>query len=309
MSTARNTLTPRNTFRPLFFLLLVLMMMLAACAPAAQPGAGDPTTAPTGTSGEPTPAVGSGPFNPQFLGQFKPEDILVQFAEEPTFTLPEYRFEFGRVPPFTLLADGRLIYIDEMQDFRVMEVKLTPEQAAELLAQVHELGFERLQDYTDMCQKDNAGQEMCVADASYHHMIARMPDGTLRSVRNYHTFSNEPAVYEAIYNLLTGYTHPEAVQYTPAAATLFLHPMADDGGMPTLDWPLDPALLAKADSAKDGYTALVLQGGDLTTYLGKLSSLGGTQTFEHDGKFYSGRVVPWLPGMDFSDEIAAQFPG
>jgi len=46
------------------------------------------------------------------LQLLSPLDILVQQDYEPTFPSgPEAFFEFGRVPPFTLLADSTVIYL------------------------------------------------------------------------------------------------------------------------------------------------------------------------------------------------------
>jgi hypothetical protein len=186
------------------------------------------------------------------------DDILIQLTYEPGFTLPEYRFPFGRTPYFTLLADGRVIYIDETQDFKVMQVQLSQAEAAALLQQVREMGFEHLESHTDMCGKMPDGSEACIADASTSVMRVRMEDGSLREIQNYANFSNGPATYEAIYNLLNEYTHPEAAVYLPHAATLFVRIVPQPEMSSPADWPLDPAYVQRAQAAPEQFTAVAL---------------------------------------------------
>ena len=64
----------------------------------------------------PTPVVDSPPGVVD-LEAFSPGDLLVQQDFEPGFFRPEAYYEFGRVPPFTLFADGTLIYILEGETF------------------------------------------------------------------------------------------------------------------------------------------------------------------------------------------------
>ncbi len=77
--------------------------------------------------------------------QFDLPDVLIQFDYEPTFSTPERFAPFGRVPPFTLLEDGTLIYLDEggrYDEQRVMEVRLSGDDVEALVQQV--LDLERL---------------------------------------------------------------------------------------------------------------------------------------------------------------------
>ena len=87
--------------------------------------------------------------------QFDLPDVLIQFDYEPTFSTPERFAPFGRVPPFTLLEDGTLIYLDEggrYDEQRVMEVRLSGDDVEALVQQVLDLGFERLENYSEQCQ-------------------------------------------------------------------------------------------------------------------------------------------------------------
>lgn len=304
--------TRRNTLL-LSLISILLLAMLAACAPAS-PQVAQPSSTPAQPeppAEEPTqaPAAGEdGPFTVAFLEQFKPDQVLIQLADEPTFTLPEWRFEFGRVPPFTLLADGRLIYLDENADFTVMVAQLTPEQTVAMLNQVHAMGFNKLEDYTDMCMKDENGQDMCIADASYYLLRARTEDKALREVRGYANFSNEPKIYEAISALLREFDDTQAVQYVPKGATLFIRPMADAGGATPMEFPLHPGILKQSESKPDGFLAMALNEEQVKAYLSKLTRIGGQEVFEWEGKFFSGRLVPWLPGVDYTEEIRANMP-
>ncbi len=100
--------------------------------------------------------------------QFDLPDVLIQFDYEPTFSTPERFAPFGRVPPFTLLEDGTLIYLDEGGQYdeqRVMEVRLSGDDVEALVQQVLDLGFERLENYSEQCQNLDDGTGMCLADA------------------------------------------------------------------------------------------------------------------------------------------------
>ena len=150
--------------------LALLILILAACTPALPiPQTGSQPTQPAVTEAPPVVFAG-----------LDAEDILLQLTYEPGFVLPEYRFAFGRTPHFTLLADGRAIYVDENQDYKVLLAQLTQAETAALLQQVRDMGFAQLESHTDMCGKLVDGSEPCIADASTSIMRVRMEDGSLR---------------------------------------------------------------------------------------------------------------------------------
>lgn len=275
-------------------LLAVFILLLAACAPLPQTGA-----QPTQPVDTPAPAA--------VYPGLQANDILLQLDYEPGFSLPEYRYAFGRTPLFTLLADGRVIYIDENQDFKVMQAQLSQEEAAALLQQVREMGFAQLESHTDMCGKLADGSEPCIADASTSIMRVRMEDGSLREIRNYANFSNGPVTYDAIYSLMNDYTQPGAAVYTPHAATLFVRIAPPPEMSSPADWPLDPAYVRRAQAAPDQFTAVVLSAAEVAKWQ-KDVGVSGPITFQLDGQPVSGFFVPWLPGADFSAGIAAEFP-
>jgi hypothetical protein len=284
--------------------LVLLGLILAACTPGVSvPQTGPQPTTPAVTAAPPATAVPN-----VDLSGLDADEILVQLTYEPGFTLPEYRFPFGRTPYFTLLADGRVIYIDESQDFKVMQVQLSQAEAAALLQQVREMGFEHLESHTDMCGQMPDGSESCIADASTSVMRVRMENGSLREIQNYANFSNGPATYEAIYTLLNEYSNPEAAVYVPHAATLFVRIVPQPEMSSPADWPLDPAYVKRAEAAPEQFTAVVLNAEEAALWQRDVGINSGPITFQLDGQPVTGFFVPWLPGEDFSAEIAAEFP-
>lgn len=280
-------------------LLTLLMLVLAACTPAiSTPQAGaDPTPEPT----QPAAPVAVYPG-------LNADDILIQLTYEPGFTLPEFQFPFGRTPYFTLLADGRVIYIDENQDFKVMEARLSQEEAAALLDQVRSMGFERLESHTDMCGLMADGTQACIADASTTVMRARVEDGSLREIKNYANLSNGPATYDTIFSLLNDFTRPDASIYVPHAATLFVRIVERPEMSSPADWPLDPAYVERAAKAPEQFTVVALSAEEAAKWQNDVSIDNQPIVFQLDGRTVSAMFVPWLPGVDFSADIAAQFP-
>lgn len=286
---------PNRIFRRKAFaaVLALLIVLLAACTPAA------PVPQ---TGAQPTPL----PADP--LAGLSPGDILVQLDTEPGFVMPEYRFPFGRTPYFTLLADGRVLYIDEGQDYKVMLAQLSPQEAADLLRQVINLGFERLESHTDFCGITASGEEACLADAATNILRVRLADGSLREIRNYAGLANDPAAYNAIYVLLEGYTHPAAAVYEPHAATLFVRIVPPPEMASPAEWPLNPAYVQRAQASEGQFTALVLNAEEAALWQKNVGVDNSSIVFQLEGQPVAAIFVPWLPGADYSAEIAAEFP-
>ena len=96
--------------------------------------------------------------------------VMVQYDSEPTFFTRESFEPFGRVPPFTMMEDGTVVYLDEGQRYdeqRVMAVSISEDERDALVQQVLDLGFERLASHDEQCEDSGRGASACLADASY----------------------------------------------------------------------------------------------------------------------------------------------
>jgi hypothetical protein len=302
---------PMNLRVPI--LLLVALFTLSACVP----GTSTATETPIVVTEEPTVEPTTVPtpeslFTPEWLAGLAPKTILLQQDYEPTFFRMEAMYEFGREPVFILYADGTLVYADEgdaYDQLRIMSVQLSPEETLALVQQVWDAGFQNLNSHTDFCFDGKSGEQMCVMDASFTILRAIQPEGTLREVKIYADFANDPAAFETITGLFRNYTHSDAQLYVPEKASLFLTEIADPSELVAQPWPLAPELLTGHVFSFETLNPIILSGQALTDFLNVLPHNFGDFYFELDGKYYSAYLVPWAPDKDYSAPIEEAFPG
>ncbi len=325
--------------------ILVGLLVAASVACAGSPAApGDSTVQPVlETDGDPGPQPTVDPTLD--TDRFDLPGLVVQYESEPTHSHPLERLQqslqpFGRVPPFTMLEDGTLIYVDDGRRYderRVMEVRLSRDDADALVQQVLDLGFERLGNHAEHCQDLDDGAQTgvyktCIDGPSYTVLRVRLPSGEPRQVRIYHNFGSDPQALEAILSLLYWYSHPDARPYVPAKATVFIRPIAAEeleerllllnlqGATPNfeevvgdrrnaedvtvLQWELDPAWLEAGDGMGRQW-AKVVDGDALASLLATGPSNVGDFFFQHEGQAYHMALVPWLPSVDYTADVAA----
>jgi hypothetical protein len=250
-----------------------LLLALVACSSAASPPpANQPSSRPA-----------------------KPPAIAVQLAYRGTFGFGP---PFTRVPPFTLLDDGTLIFTDEGSP-AVHTVTLSRGDVSRIVRRVLELGFERLKSYTETCKRLSADKGMCISDASYTILRVALPSGELREVTTYADFSNEPQIHARIVEYLSHHEHPKGTPYRPTRAVL--HVRVDYAPVTPSCPSIDPALLHL--EAGRPMWAVLLEGAELTSMLAIAPADHRSFTVCAGNARYQLTLVPGVPGSDLSGEL------
>ena len=161
----------KQSLQDVAYLILVATLLVACGGCVSIPTS--PATAISPTS--PCPSTGAITTS---LATPQPTDLLLELAWEGGLTRPELVFAFGRVPEFNLLPDGSVYYLDppEWDKAQVMAAHLAPAETEALIHRVLDLGFERLESYTDPCQPQPNGTCLCVADAGESVLRVRLPE-------------------------------------------------------------------------------------------------------------------------------------
>jgi len=235
------------------------------------------------------------------IAELHRDSILVHYDLEDESGPDDDAYPFARIPEFYLLADGRIFYLDEGDAPQVLRALLTAPEVRALVQEVMDRGLAREETHACVCQAFARGTTGCVAcvPEPLPVLLVRMPDGTPQEPR----FSGkETQVPPSVHDLLVSYRHPEARPYVPEKAVIFVRSMAAaDPDVPA--WPLDPAWLIPPEPGARGW-AWLLAGGDLEAMLAVVARNMGTFVFGHAGSSYEVTLVPWLPGIDYTDEVA-----
>lgn len=241
------------------------------------------------------------------------DGVLVQLDWEPTWGALEDLQNFGRIPELTLFEDGTVIYLEHPEPgaigSNVRAVRLGPEERSALVEEVVERGFARLESHTSERGPGPDGSEVVVFDSAYSDISVRLPNGELRTIRNYADFANDQEALESIRQLLSEWSSPDAEPYVPARATVIIkwldpRSAASFHHHPEIAWPLQETLLQQPEEGvcewavpigSSEYRSLISQPGlgPQWTYFSTL----------HEGKRLFLSLVPWLPNEDHAAAV------
>ena len=255
----------------------------------------------TGTISESRPTAP--PCTPSTIGSFpdtlEPTDVLIELKSVPSGlgSPPEGIPPCDLFPTFTLLADGGAYYIDYIDgDWRqpqTMVAHLTPEEMLALIQRVLDLGFECLTSWSSQCGPSilrGRVESICIEDAGTSVLQVHLPDGRLKTIRNYGSLANDPGALKAILTLLSDYQHPEAQPYAEKACLCF-DPWLRDGAHTTVDWPQEEPWLTASDAKS--WCNLSVDGSDLETLLTVTGRNRGFFKIRAHGRVYGVQSVSW----------------
>jgi hypothetical protein len=247
---------------------------------------------------------------------------VLQLDYVPTFAFVDVvhpMFAFGRVPAVTAYRDGTVIVND---DSGVRWWSRSEAWADDDLDHVHALGIAKLRSNSDNCRRTRTG-EVCTADDADVLLRVRMRDGSMKTLRNYGgNAAKHQALLDAIYDRMKVIaTPPSPVSPWPArplfprGASLFVR-VADDiepsdreGLARAHPWPLATELFERAERARargrEGWFVVAIDREQIQRLVAPLGTAGLTGTFRLGDRAVRAAMVPWLPGEDHREAIAA----
>jgi hypothetical protein len=237
-------------------------------------------------------------------------ELELQLEIEPTFALPRWMVDFGRVPPLSLYSDGTVVYLHSVSDSleqHVRTVKLTPTEKQALLDRVQHLGFDRL------ASRNPKPAEPVIADAPY--TVLHMERGAaLKEVRIYYEYVNDEQAWQSILDFLYRYDHPSAEAYRPANATLFVRKLTNEEAaqystVRLNSWPYHSRYLRPHHPSQLYEWAWIFRGAELAQHWQENGSFFPQPLlYAGSGGLYEIEVVPWLPDDSFPEEIIHSYP-
>lgn len=297
------------------------------CPPAQTPALPPAPLSAAPTADAPLPAPPPGPAKAFELptgddptSKLSPSDVLLQLEYEPSFAvvvIANPLKPFGRTPVLTLYRDGTLIFQRKPgDDTDLLVQRLSENEATFHLEHVKNLGFVQIRSHESSCLPTPKGR-MCLSDASNLLLRARVPDSTLREIRNYAGWEPQHqaqlnAIYDRIKVLGTEGREARGVRpYLPSKATLFISPPRApsaidpkwvDGSHP---WPLPAPLLDRAASSSSPSALFITI--DATEARALFKAAGSTsienEWFRLGDRLVQVTVMPWLPGVDHTAAI------
>lgn len=299
---------------------LLLLLCLCACAAGGAPATSQPPPLPSAIKPAALEAVTlAAPALPELYAlepgrTLTADDVLLQLDYEGGMLASlagDSEQPFGRVPSFTLYRDGTVMFVEPTTDSYALRIwMMDARDAREHIEHVRALGVAQLRNYTHYCLRTGRLRR-CISDSIIKILRARLPDGTLRELRNYAGFEPQLMVrLHAIYDRITAIKarYRGAPLYLPRDATLFVAPLAREIGdlsphsrARMRPWPLDGETLERAMIS--GTVALeVPQIRAMITATG--SNIVRDQLFVQGGRLVHASMIPWLPDADHRDAIA-----
>jgi hypothetical protein len=243
--------------------------------------------------------------NLDFLSTLAPDAIILQYDYEATFF---WNSAFGHVPPLTVFADGTVFYVDSGNppsgnNQLLMIARLTSAEIRTLLQHVLNLGFEHLESHLDHCDGSPESAHTCAVDASYSIIRVRLSSETVREIKNYADFANDPHALRDLRTFLSTYHHPTAQPYHPALATLLIRKGTVYDSPPITSWTSASPWVAPTQRSLNGQWVMVLAGVQLDDVLAQLPHNMGEYVVRIDGNLYTLMLTPWLPYQDYTSDI------